>query len=64
MRNIHEKTDRAGVVTGDQGKSYSIDYVNHTPDMTMREVHSKLDRAAAGANGVYLAGRTRDDANR
>jgi hypothetical protein len=29
----------------------------------MREIHSKLDRSAAGANGVYLATRTRDDAN-
>ena len=63
MRAIHEKTDRAGHMTGDQNKGYTIDYTLMTPDMTMRTIHSKLDRSAAGANGVYLAGRTRDDAN-
>jgi hypothetical protein len=29
----------------------------------MREIHSKLNRSGAGANGVYLATRARADAN-
>jgi hypothetical protein len=63
MRQIHEKTDRAGVVSGDRGSNYTINYINYTPDPTMREIHSKVDRSKAGASGVYLATRTRDDAN-
>ena len=63
MREIHSKTDRNGVVVGDRGGNYTINYIDYTPDQTMREIHSKLGRSAAGASGVYLATRTRDDAN-
>ena len=45
MREIHSKTDRAGVVTGDKGGDYAVNYINYTPDPTMREIHSKTDRA-------------------
>ena len=46
MRNIHDKYDRYGrQIQGYRENSYAIDYSNAIPDPTMRDVHSKPDRA-------------------
>jgi hypothetical protein len=45
MRDIHDKTDRAGLLTGDQNKGYTVNYIDYSPDITMRDIHDKTDRA-------------------
>jgi hypothetical protein len=57
-----EKNNNAGNIGGNVNKGYTINYELFTPDLTMRELHSKLDRSAGGL-GAGVKPRTRDDAN-
>ena len=63
MRQITERTDRAGHINGDRNPGYTINYTLMTPNVTNREMHSKLDRANGGITGDYHASRTREDIN-
>ena len=63
MKQFTEKTDRLGHVSGDKNPGYSINYVLMTPDVTNREMYSKLDRSRGGAAGTQQKTRTREDAN-
>jgi hypothetical protein len=44
MRNIHNKYDRSGQVSGNRKGYKAIDF-NDIPDQTMRNVHNKYDRS-------------------
>jgi hypothetical protein len=63
IKQFTEKTDRLGQVSGDKNPGYSINYVLMTPDVTNREMYSKLDRSKGGAGGTQQKTRTREDAN-
>ena len=63
MRQITERTDRAGHINGDRNPGYTINYSLMTPNVTNREMHSKLDRTNGGITGNYQASRTREDIN-
>jgi ribosomal protein S18 len=57
-----DRNGAAGAGSGNEQKGYTINYDLFTPDLTRREIHSKLDRAAGGL-GAGVKPRTRDDAN-
>jgi hypothetical protein len=63
LRQLTENTDRNGHVTGDKNLGYTINYTLMTPDVTNREMYSKLDRSRGGAAGTQQKTRTREDAN-
>ena len=43
MRNVHDRTDRTGNVTGNKVRPTTINY-NDVPELTMRNIHSEPDR--------------------
>jgi hypothetical protein len=57
-----EKNNDVGVIGGHETKGYTINYELFTPDLTMREIHSKLDRSGGGV-GAGVKPRSRADAN-
>ena len=57
-----EKNNDVGVIGGNEIKGYTINYELITPDLTMREIHSKLDRSGGGI-GAGVKPRSRADAN-
>ena len=62
MRDVHDKTERAGQMGNNQfNKGYIYDGVNWIQDPTMRDVHDKTDRAGQVGNaeldkGYYFDG--------
>ena len=47
MRNIHDKSNRAGIAvgTGQENQGYVFNYKDNIPDPNMRNIHDKSNRA-------------------
>jgi hypothetical protein len=57
LRDIHNRTDRAGNIgSSDMQKEYTYDYVYNIPDSTMRNIHEKTDRVGQ-VNNPEMSGK-------
>jgi hypothetical protein len=54
MRNVHDKTERAGQIGNKEfTKHHVFDMFTNMPDVTMRNVHDKNDRAGQVGNSEF-----------